>query len=268
MQAAARDVPAAEESDASAHFFIMGGWQSQWPLPSHSTTAHSARRWQGPGERVRVEPHGEVLEAPLLQDGSRSPCLGPQVVILRHALEHMADICLFVQIVDALVPQTGNQLLEVFGLLDTKMSVEQFFAVPKISLDRIPQRSVDLDPQMVEHLVEVPTVLTLSFLQQQRAEQIVDIPVPRGRGRRRQGFLPEPDCTASVAGQTIDIPVPRRGGSGSGGPQGFDPRQDSTASVAVQNVDIPVPRRGGSGSGGPQGSSPKIRIQQQSVRSA
>ena len=93
-----------------------------------------------------------------------------------------------VQILDILVPQMVEQLLEVFRLLDTQMSVEQAIAVPKMSLDRIPQRSVDLVPQMVEQLVEVPTVLTLPSLQQ-TAEQIVDIPVPRGRGRRRQGLL-------------------------------------------------------------------------------
>ena len=86
-----------------------------------------------------------------------------------------------VQILDIPVPQMVEQLLEVFRLLDTQMPVEQAVAVPKISLDRFPQRYVDLVPQMVEQLVEVPTVLTLSSLQQ-AAEQIVDIPVPRGCG--------------------------------------------------------------------------------------
>ena len=94
-----------------------------------------------------------------------------------------------VQILDILVPQMVEELLEVFRLLDTQMPVEQALAVPKISLDRIPQRSVDLVPQMVEKLVEVPTIVSYSSLQQRSAMQIVDIPASRGRGRRRQGFL-------------------------------------------------------------------------------
>ena len=54
-QAAAQEVPAAGESDASTYFFAMSGWQWQWPLPSLSTTAHSARRWQGPGWRYELK---------------------------------------------------------------------------------------------------------------------------------------------------------------------------------------------------------------------
>ena len=57
--------------------------------------------------------------------------------------------------------------------------------MPKISQDRIQQHLVDRDlrlSQMAEQLMEVPTVLSPSLLQQQLAEQIVDIPVPRGRG--------------------------------------------------------------------------------------
>ena len=105
-------------------------------------------------------------------------------------MEQLADVVPMVQILDSPVPQMVEQLLEVFRLLDSQMPVEQAIAVPKISLERIPQRSVDLAPQMVEQLVEVPTVLTLSSLQQ-TAEQIVDIPVPRGRDRRRlQSSLP------------------------------------------------------------------------------
>ena len=41
---------------------------------------------------------------------------------------------------------------------------------------------------MAEQLVEVPTVLSPALLQQEVAEQIVDNPVPRGRGAR--GGLP------------------------------------------------------------------------------
>ena len=66
--------------------------------------------------------------------------------------------------------------------------------------------------QVAEQLVEVPTILY--FLKQPIAEQIMDIPVPRGRG-----------------------------GSGDGGLQGFHPGQGSQR-TAEQLVDIPVPGAG------------------------
>ena len=80
----------------------------------------------------------------------------------------------------------------------------------EISLDRVPQRSV----MKAEQLVEVPTVLSFSSLQQQSAEQIVDIPVPH---RRRRG---------------------------QGGLQGLRPGQNSTARSVEQNVGFPVPGGG------------------------
>ena len=95
----------------------------------------------------------------------------------RHVVEQLADIAPMVQILDSPVSQTSEQLLEVFRLLDTQMPVEQAIAVPKISLDRIPQRSFVLTPLIAEQLVEVPTVLTPTRTALQIAEQIVDTPV-------------------------------------------------------------------------------------------
>ena len=123
----------------------------------------------------------------------------------------MADICPFVQILDAPVPQKVEQLADFFKGLDSHVPV-QVIEVPKISQDIIPYRSVDRLPQIAEQLLEVPTVLSFASLQQQTAKQIIDIPVPR-----------------------------RRGGSGSGGLQGVLQGQNPAA-VVVQNVDIPVPR--------------------------
>ena len=95
-----------------------------------------------------------------------------------------------------------EQLLEVFRLLDTQMPDEQAITVPKISLDRIPKRSVDLAPQSAEQLVEVPTVLSPTRIALQIAEQIVDTPVPRGRGEGRvQGFLPRQSSTATPSAE-------------------------------------------------------------------
>ena len=47
-------MPATVESEVSARTCATSGWQSLWPLPSLSTTAHSARRWQGAGERYEL----------------------------------------------------------------------------------------------------------------------------------------------------------------------------------------------------------------------
>ena len=95
--------------------------------------------------------------------------------------------------------------------------------MPKIFLDRAPQRLGDhlRQPQMVEQLVHVPTVVSYSSLQQLTAEQIVDIPVPG-----------------------------RVGGGGRGGLQGSLPRQNSAALHVEQKVDIPVPGRAGEGGRG------------------
>ena len=74
---------------------------------------------------------------------------------------------------------------------------------------------------MAEQLLEMPTVLSLALLQQQYAEQIVDNPASRGRGRRGgiQGFFPGQSSTADA----VDTP-PR------GDLQGFLPGEGSSAS--------------------------------------
>ena len=90
--------------------------------------------------------------------------------------------------------------------------------MPKISCSPCPSRSLVLEPQSAEQLVEVPTVLSPTCIALQIAEQIVDTPVPQGRGgkRRVQGFLPEQSSTATsssleriserIAEQIVDIP--------------------------------------------------------------
>ena len=70
-----------------------------------------------------------------------------------------------------------------------------------ISQDSIPLRLVLSEPQKVEQLVEVPTVVSYSSLQQQTVEQTIDIPVPRTRGDHGglQDFLPDPGMAAPSA---------------------------------------------------------------------
>ena len=64
--------------------------------------------------------------------------------------------------------------------------------MPKILPDEVPMRTSVRDTQLVEQLLEVPTIISISSLQR-TVEQHVDIPVP-GRGGRNaglEGFPPE-----------------------------------------------------------------------------
>ena len=103
-----------------------------------------------------------------------------------------------VQALDAPVPQTVEQLPDVLQFFDTLTTdPEQVIEVPKILPEDVPVRAVLRDPQLAEQLVEVPTIVSYSWLQL-RLEQNVDIPVP-GRGGRfagLQSFLPGQSSTA------------------------------------------------------------------------
>ena len=61
---------------------------------------------------------------------------------------------------DALVLQMVDQSVDVFQFFDTFMLgvAEKVFEVPKILEDSIPSRNPLREPQLVEQLVEVPTV--------------------------------------------------------------------------------------------------------------
>ena len=71
-------------------------------------------------------------------------------------MEQLAEIAPMVQILDAPVPQSVVQMVEVLRPYDT-MVPEQVIDVPKItSTDVIPQRTVLRVPQMAEQLVDEP----------------------------------------------------------------------------------------------------------------
>ena len=120
----------------------------------------------------------------------------PQERVQRHTVEHIVDFVRFapmVQILDAPVPQMMEQLpdiLHFFGTLTT--DPEQVIEVPNFPED-VPMRAVLRDPQLVEQLVEVPTIVPYSWMRLRR-EQNVDIPV-------LQGFLPEQSSTALLGSQ-------------------------------------------------------------------
>ena len=98
----------------------------------------------------------------------------------------------------------GDQAVELLQEIDAPALDELVIAMPKISLDRTPQRSVRRRPRRAEQLVEVPTMVSHSSLQQRVAEQIIDIPA---QGRSDRG-----------------------GGEGGGSSRFFSPGQNSTAS--------------------------------------
>ena len=88
-------------------------------------------------------------------------------------------------------------------LLDRPIS-EPVIEVPKFIIDDIPTRTLVPEPQMAEQLVEVPTVISFSSLQQ-TVEQLVDIPVPGGGGPSSglQSFLPGQRSTSSPSRKRI-----------------------------------------------------------------
>ena len=89
-----------------------------------------------------------------------------------------------VQALDAPVLQTVEKLPNVVQFFSAQLPVfaEPVIEVPKILPHDVPPRRLCRDTQLAEQLVEVPTVLSYSSLQQLIGEQTVDIPVPGRAG--------------------------------------------------------------------------------------
>ena len=161
---------------------------------------------RGPELFSLEEEPGGGLPAPL------SEVAGRQEKVVRHVMEDLGSVCPFVHILDLPVPQMVGDVTDALRILDFPVA-EQVIEVPKISCSPCPSRSRVPEPQTAEQLVEVPTVLFPTRI----AEQIVDTPVPRGRG---QGFLPEQSSTAISSGKRISertveqiVDIPSSGGS-------------------------------------------------------
>ena len=79
----------------------------------------------------------------------------------RHTVEHMVDlvrVASMVQILDAPVPQTVEQLPDILRFFDTLMpDPEQVIEVLQISHEDVSMRTAVRDTQLLEQLVEVPT---------------------------------------------------------------------------------------------------------------
>ena len=176
----------------------------------------------------------------------------PQGRVERHVVEHRIETCPFVQILDAPVPQLGDQVLELLQKIVTSSSVEhvQVIEVPKVFPDRVPQRIVERrPPQLVEQLVEVPTqpwyvamVLAEKVFSKQEIRRILE--GMQGRGGSARGGLPGSrtgqGSTANLE-QIGEFPVPQVRREGGGSVQGSLPVQNSAA-VVEQIVDFPARR--------------------------
>ena len=168
----------------------------------------------------------------------------PQEWVQRHTVEQLADVAPKMQFLEACVSQMVDQLMDAFRLLDSPVA-EQVIAVPKISCPSRAARTVLVEPQVAGQLVEVPTAVSYSFLQQRTAEQDVDIPVARTRaGGRLQGF---PSGHGSLAFGGADHRVrrsflPRQGSTAFRGPEhhdddGFLTEQSSAAFRGAEHHD-------------------------------
>ena len=111
---------------------------SRWPLPSVSTTAHSARRRQGSGEeyethytakfRKHSSPTSPAHSTLRLTTTTVVPELGswpdrlyevrPQERVLRHIVEQTGDVAPGLPALDAPVPQMVDQLEDVLQIVD------------------------------------------------------------------------------------------------------------------------------------------------------
>ena len=160
--------------------------------------------------------------------------------VLQHTVEQIVDPVPVVPLLHDVEPQMEVQWVEVFRFFLTHWPVgaeqvvdckaERVIDVPKIIIEDIPSRHSRREPQMVEQLAEVPTIL--NFL-----KQTVDTPVPRRGGvEGQQGFLPGQSSFSSA------------GRGRSGGLHGFLPGQGSLQRTGEQIIDTPVRGRGVSGS--------------------
>ena len=198
-------------SAAAHHSFDKVAAGAKYDGLRSQTTDRAGEAAQRAPRRQRTRADGQAVIFELFDEdtaGLRSGVLAeprPQERVQRHTMEHIVDfVCCapLVQILDAPVPQTLEQLPDVLQFFGTLMTdPEQVVEVPIIFPEDVPMRAVLRDPQLAEKLVEVP-IVSYSWLQL-RMERAVDIPVP-GRGGRisgLQGFLPGQGSTALLSSE-------------------------------------------------------------------
>ena len=224
---------------------------------THHPALRGQKKARGGEEESEVHYTAEVWKTPPTEPvlfslydeepGGRRPdrlfaVSGPQDRVQRRTVQEIVDIAPLPTLDDP-APQMVEQLPDVLRFFRALIpDPEQVIEVPKIFLGDVPMRTVVLrDTQLAEQLVEVPTIVSYSWLQL-GMEQNVNIPVP-GRGGRNaglQGFLPEQSSTPThssedriserIVEQVVDISV-----SG-GGLQDFRLGQSSSSSSHFQAV--------------------------------
>ena len=171
--------------------------------------------------------------------GSRNDRLDevrPQERVQRRTVQQIVDIAPLPTLDDP-APQMVQQLPDLLQFFRALSPVpEQVIEVPKILPEDVSLRTAVREPQLAEQMVDVPTIVSYSWLQL-RMEQNVDIPVP-GRGGRiagLPGFFPGQSSTAlpsaeriseRIVEQNVDFCV-------GGGLQDFRPGQSSSSSSHV-----------------------------------
>ena len=173
---------------------------------------------------------------------------------MRHSGNQLIDDLPSVQILDTPVPQMAGTVLDFCRTLDLPVD-EQVITVPKFSTDRVPQRLVErCFPQLAEQLVEVPTVLSYSLLQQRTAEQTIGFSGSRSWRRcswRSSRPLPGTGLHSGLVVQKTStfrflMVVEKCSWSFK-----VSHGQGSTAVCGAENVNTPVPHgRGGRARGG------------------
>ena len=179
------------------------------------------------------EEPGGGLPAPL------SDVAGRQEVLVRHVVEHMADVCPVVQTLDAPVPQMVDSAVDFFRLLDLPVA-EQVNEVPESS-SSCPSRAVLREPQLVELLMEVPSVLSVAVLWQQTVEQAVDAPVPQDLPVDEQVIAVPKISTDRVSQRLVERRLPQIVEQLVEVPTVLTPTRIALR-IAEQIVDTPVPR--------------------------
>ena len=145
----------------------------------------------------------------------------PQPGVPRRTAKQNVDVFTY-PLLEVLVPQMGDQLVEVLRKIDTQSS-HLAIDVPKVFPDSAPLRRVESrPPHLAEQLVEVPTIISYSSLwrplfTEQQIQRIV-AGLERGGGGARGGLHGSRagQNSAENLEQIVDIPVPqdRREGGG------------------------------------------------------
>ena len=174
------------------------------PALHHSADKTTRVQLNAPrGQKNAGTEHFELSEEDVVSArGSQPPCLGdlrgPQDKVQQRTMEPIADDVPMLTLLDSPVPQMVYQLVAVLARYDMPLA-DQVIEVPKVSCAARCGRTVLCTPQTAEQLVEVPTILSSSFL---RMLQNVDTPVP-GRGREVFKVFPKNGIQQRLVEQNI-----------------------------------------------------------------